>query len=405
MAFQGVVMEDRSIIKPILDAIEYFNRSEKELQFFYKIIDRFCAIWFGHPILVSKFKKMELSLIHELLGEFIRFEENNKRIALWLFAVNRVCYNYSADLTAIKKEIEEMKKNIEETIDTSLIEQIIITLKKYEEDSLTSSVFKKGAEDSVGNFLQWIGVYTTYIYPSLENKSDFYDKNMIKAMNFLLYEFIQQKTNDKRLAYLIMAVMEACKQFSLQDKNLHPEFLSEYKNDNLVFAGTEEKMVEELLKKLKAENEKQRNKPVLSNDIMPDQFIKDMYDKLLDELNGDINESVTIFNKFTFDMASTFLGFEKDKQLLFLQALSRYRSISKESLNNNIYESLKNSVSLLSSRTKDWIKNELERLDVRKDLYNEYIIQKLSTEQTSTKINTAKLFIMLFLIKKLDLFS
>ena len=40
-------MEDRSFIRPILDAMEYFNKSTEELNFFYRIIDRFCACWFG----------------------------------------------------------------------------------------------------------------------------------------------------------------------------------------------------------------------------------------------------------------------------------------------------------------------------------------------------------------------
>jgi hypothetical protein len=398
-------MEDSSIIKPILNAIEYFNKSEKELQHFYKIIDKFCALWFGRPVLISKLKKIELCLIHELLGEFIRFEENNKRIALWLFAVNRVCYNYTADLSSILKEIEATS-SIEETIDITLIEQIINTLRKFEDEHITSISLKKGEDNTVGNFLQWIGVYTTYIYPSLENKTDFYDKNMIKAMNFLLYEFIQQKTNDKRLAYLIMAIIEACKQFSLQNKKLHPDFMAEYGiNGNIIFAGTEEELVEELLKKLKEENDKQRYKPVLTNDILPDQYVKDIYDKMIDELNIDPDESVSVFNKYTFDMANTLMNFDNEKQLLYLQTLSRYRANAKEDLKDIVYTNLKNSVNLLSSRTKNWIKAELERLDSRKDLYIEYIIQKLSSEQISTKINTAKLFIMLYLINKLYLFK
>ena len=39
-------MEDRSMIKPILDALEYFSSSEEELEFFYNVVDKFCAAWY-----------------------------------------------------------------------------------------------------------------------------------------------------------------------------------------------------------------------------------------------------------------------------------------------------------------------------------------------------------------------
>ncbi len=398
-------MEDRSTVKPIIDAIEYFNQSDIELQYFYKVIDRFCAAWFGKPVIVSKFRNIDLLLVHDLLGEYLRFEENTKRIALWLLAINRVCYNYTADLSDATREISEISQNIDDSVDVSLIEQIINNLKNFEEKHLTAGQDDRGQSDAIGNFLQWVGLYTTYIYPSLENKNDIYDKNILKAMNFLLIEFIGQKSNDKRLAYLIMAIMEACKQFSLQSTNDDEAFIKEYdKKEETVFAGKEEDLVEELLKKLRDENEKQRKRPALTKEILADEFIKDTYDKFIDELNSDTAESVSVFNNYTFELASRFLSFDTGKQFLFLQTLSRYRTNSKESIKPAVYNNLKNSVNLLSSRTKNWIKNELERLNVQKDVYIEYIIQKLFAELPSTKANTAKLFIMLYLIKKLELF-
>ncbi|HOV13459.1 MAG TPA: hypothetical protein PK771_04170 [Spirochaetota bacterium] len=398
-------MEDRSTVKPIIDAIEYFNQSEIELQYFYKVVDRFCAAWFGKPIIVSKFKNIDLLLIHDLLGEYLRFEENSKRIGLWLLAINRVCYNYTADLSLAIKEIHELSRNIDDNVDVSLIEQILGSLRKFEEKHLTAGQDDRGQSDTIGNFLQWVGLYTTYIYPSLENKTDIYDKNILKAMNFLLIEFIGQKSNDKRLAYLIMAIMEACKQYSLQSTNDDDQFIKEYdEKEETVFAGKEEGLVEELLKKLRDENEKQRKRPILTKEILADEFIKDTYDRFIDDLNNDPAECVSEFNNYTFELANKFLTFDTGKQFLFLQTLSRYRTNSKESLKTTVYNNLKNSVNLLSSRTKNWIKNELERLNTQKDVYIEYIIQKLFAELPSTKANTAKLFIMLYLIKKLELY-
>ncbi|OHD12963.1 MAG: hypothetical protein A2086_11680 [Spirochaetes bacterium GWD1_27_9] len=398
-------MEDRSIVKPIIDSIEYFNNSEIELQYFYKVIDRFCAAWFGRSILSNKFKEIDLLLIHDLLGEYLRFEENSKRIALWLLSINRVCYNYTADLSMARKETGEMLQGVDGSVDTSLISQILIIIRELEEKHLTAGQEDKGQGDTIGNFLQWVGIYTTYIYPSLENKSDYYDKNIVKAMNFLLSEFIQQRSNDKRLAYLILAIMEACKQYSLQSANDQSNFVSDYNHiDGLVFAGKEESLVEELLNKLRDENEKQRKRPGLTKEILADEFIKDTYDKFIEDLNSDVSESVSVFNKYTFDLANKFLTFDTGKQFLFLQTLSRYRASSKDSIKPSVYSSLKNSVNLLSSRTKNWLKNELERLESQKDIYIEYIIQKLLAENSASKTNTAKLFVMLYLIKKLELF-
>ncbi len=398
-------MEDRSTVKPIIDAIEYFNQSEIELQYFYKVVDRFCATWFGKPVVVSKFKNIDLLLIHDLLGEYLRFEENSKRIALWLLAINRVCYNYTADLSLALKEINDLSKNIDDNLDISLIEQILNSLKKFEEKHITAGHEDRGEGDTIGNFLQWVGLYTTFIYPSLENKTDIYDKSILKAMNFLLIEFIGQKSNDKRLAYLIMAIMEACKQYSLQSISGNDNFVKEYdQKKETVFAGKEEVFVEELLKKLRDENEKQRKRPLLTKEILADEFIKDTYDRFIDELNSDASESVSVFNNYTFELANKFLTFDTGKQFLFLQTLSRYRTNSKDSIKPSVHNNLKNSVSLLSSRTKNWIKNELERLNTQKDVYIEYIIQKLFAELPSTKTNTAKLFIMLYLIKKLELY-
>lgn len=394
-------MEDRSVIQPILEALEYFKKSKEELDYFYNIIDKFCASWFGKTVITTNFTSSDLLLIHDLLGEYLRFEGNSKKIALWLLAINRVCYNYTLDLSKAKREVEELKKINKEELDTSLIGPILNTLKNFEESHLTSSLNNRPQEDIIGNFLQWVGVYTTFIYPSLENKMDFYDKNILRAMNFLLSEFLKQKTNEKRLAFLIMAIMEACKQYSLQN-NINTELLNQ--NSETIMPGKEEKLVEELLNKLKNETERQRKSQlIISKEILADQFVKDSFDKFIDDINNDPIEAVTIFNEYSFKLSNILIKFDTGKQFLFLQTLSRYRTNVKSVLKKESYNNLKKSVEMLSERTKEWFKKELIKLNERKDFYIEFVLQKMLNEKEPTKANTAKLFIMLYLIKKLEL--
>ena len=97
--------------------------------------------------------------------------------------------------------------------------------------------------------MQWVGIYSSFVYPSLENKQDYYDKTIIKATNFLLSEFIKQKSNDKRLAFLILAILEACRHYSLVNLESYDsqDFTAEFP-EGFVVPGTEENMVSELLK-------------------------------------------------------------------------------------------------------------------------------------------------------------
>ncbi len=397
-------MEDRSMIKPILEALEYFSSSDEELQFYYKVIDKFCATWFGSKILASKFTKLDYLLIHDLLGEYIRFESNNKRVALWILSINRVCYNYSVNLSFIKKDLSEIGDAIDDTLDTSLIEPIVNNLKEFEKLHLQAGVDNRGEADVIGNFLQWVGLYTSYIYPSLENKENFYDKNIIKAMNFLLVEFIKQKSNDKRLAFLIMAIMEACSQYSLRDdiNSVIIEDMSSELSEGAVIPGTEENMVSELLNKLKEENDKQRQRPILSKEILADQYIKDSFDLFIEDLNYDVNESVSVFNNYVNTLTNKFVTFDQGKQFLFMQTLNRYRRNCKSSLKEGVYKTLKKSVRLLSEQSKKWFIDELKKLENESDVYIDFVIQKLKSEKVS-KTNTSKLFVMLYLIYKFEL--
>ncbi len=396
-------MDDRSTVKPILDVIEYFKESDVELKYFYSIIDKFCAKWFKHPVVASKFDSVDLALIHELLGEYIRFEVNSKKMALWLFSINRVCYNYNSDLSAKEKEIELLKDDIGDFFDTSLISPIIDTIIHLEDEHLKAGSKDKGENDSIGNLLQWIDVYTTYVYPSLENKTDFNDRALFKAMIFLLSEFLQQKTNNMRFAYLILTVMEACKQYSLTNK-FDSEFINKYdKTGMTVFAGQDESLVQELLKKLSKETVRQKSMPIFSKETIADDFLKTSFDKLIEDMNREPSEAVTEFNNYLFSVSSKFLTLDIGKQFLFLQVLYRYKSDARELLSKEVHDNLKKSIDMLGIQTKLWLKKELEQLEKRKELYGEYVIQKIVKDSTTSRENSARLFIILYLTKKFNL--
>lgn len=396
-------MEDRSMIKPILEALEYFSESEVELQFYYKIIDKFCARWFDEKMTVAKFTQIDFLLVQELLGEYIRFDSNSKKVALWILSLNRVCYNYTANLLGIKKELKEFEKTINNSFDSTLIEPIIKNIRYLEELHQKSGVDNHGEEDIIGDFLQWVGIYSSFVYPSLENKQDYYDKTIIKATNFLLSEFIKQKSNDKRLAFLILAILEACRHYSLVNLESYDsqDFTAEFP-EGFVVPGTEENMVSELLKKLKEENTKQRQRPALSREILADQFIKDSFDNFIDEMNEDINESVAVFNNYVNELTTIFVGFDQGKQFLFIQTILRYRSNCKSSLKEGVHKMLRKSVKMLPEQTRAWFSQELGKLREEPDIYIDFVLQRLKTEKVS-KVNTSKLFIMLYLIYKFDL--
>lgn len=396
-------MKDTSVIKPIIEALEYFDKSDAEIQFFYNIIDKFSAQWFGSQVNVSRFTKVDLMLIHELLGEFLRFDANNRRVALWLLAINRICYNYSADLTEVKRELERQELLIDETSDTSLVDPIINNMKEFNRLHQEAGIDNKGEADKVGNFLQWVGLYTTYIYPSLENKLDYYDKNVLNTMHYLLMEFIKQKSNDKRLALLIMALAEACKHYNFHNgyESTIPDFELDGSNSQ-VLAGQDEALVGVILRKLKAENEKQRHRPALTKEILADKFVKDSFDKFISELNSDPYEAVTTFNNYITLLSTKFLNFDEGKRFLFIQTLDRYRVRTAKILDKEVLNNLKRSVSLLSENTLNWFQKESRNMEEKNELYIDYILKKVKEEKYS-KSNIVKLFVMLYFIKKFSL--
>ena len=222
-------------------------------------------------------------------------------------------------------------------------------------------------------------------------------------MNYLLVEFIKQKSNDKRLALLILALMESCRQYAIQISGGLPQFDEcKFFPEGYIMGGTEESMVEELLNRLKEENEKQRQKPILSKELHADQYLKDAFDKFINDLNDDVNESVSVFNQFANTMSNKLVSFSEEQISLFFQTLIRYRKKCHVAIKESVFHTLKRSVNLLSEQSKTWFSEELEKLCNDSEIYVDYIIHKLKNEKSS-KINTAKLFVMLYLIYKLEL--
>ncbi len=396
-------MEDRSVVAPIISSLEYFQDSKVELDYFYKVIDKFCAKWFGSFVHITKLDLVDIYLIHELLAEYLRFEENNKRIALWLLAINRVCSNFNADLSSSIKEIESLYNIVDETTDNSLIEPILNSLTNLE-DRHNKAGDTRGKEDVIGSFLQWVGLYTTYIYPNLENKSNFYDKKILRAMNFLLSEFIQQRSNDKRLAFLIFAIHEGCKQYSLQVQSIDTITNESFEDKHEhVFAGHEENLVEELLNKLKQEKDKVKPKRSFSIELLTDTKFYENFTRFINQLNSDPDEAVVNFNKFTFNTAGDFLSFDNANKFLFLQNLNRYGSKKQVKLSDETYTAINKSFLMLSPKTIKWFEDELKKIYEKKDAYIEFIIRKLDNENVETRINSAKLYVMVYLVKIFNL--
>ena len=73
-------------------------------------------------------------------------------------------------------------------------------------------------------------------------------------------------------------------------------------------------------------------------------------------------------------------------------------------IKESVFHTLKRSVNLLAEQSKNWFSEELEKLRNDNEIYVDYIVHKLKNEKSS-KINTAKLFVMLYLIYKLELLN
>ncbi len=394
-------MEDRSIIKPILDALDYFNNSAEEINHFYKIIDKFCGLWFKKPPKSARYNALELFLLHDLLGEYIRFEENNKRIALWLLSINRICYNYSADMTTVTEELSLLESTDEKEFDTTLIEPILNELVNLENLHENAGKYDKGETDIISTYIQWVAAYTTIVYPSMENKLDFYEKTTITAMNYILQEFIKQRSNVKRMAYLVMGIKEACKLYSIQKNTLSGDLLSSYIINEAVIPGKDEDMVKEILDKLKDENEKQKADDLEFYKITVSQYVENNFEKLIMDLNFYEKKAVSIFNKYVFDFTTKFINLNDDDKRTFIKILSSINLTNIKIHKTEIRDILNKSINLFPGNTKKWISSEIRKIS--KDEYIDNILKKTESDDSALKFRLAKPFIMLYFILKLDL--
>jgi hypothetical protein len=397
-------MEDRSIIRPILDALDYFNSSPEETNYFYNIIDKFSAYWFGKIINVNNLNNVEMLLIHELLGEYIRFEENSKRVALWLLSINRICYNFSNDLSSLVLELEKINHDENQDIDVTLIEPILKQIQTL--DAIHKKAGKesdRGEGDLITNYLQWVMVYASIIYPSLNNKLDFYTNTIIKSMNFILMEFIKQRSNDKRMAYLVMGIIEACNQYNIQNENYVKEFIENYPDREIVLAGQEEALVKELLLKLKDEKIKQRENRMILQDTAPEEYVVNTYKKLISELNSDSILAVTNFNKYILRLTSKILSYNDENKSVFLSNILDFDSDALNNVNSEIIEKLRKSMSLLPEKTKNWINKELAKLNQDKKGSIDRVVNSLKTKEFASKFNYMKPFVLLYLSYKFQI--
>jgi len=249
-------------------------------------------------------------------------------------------------------------------------------------------------------------VYTTIIYPSLENKFDFYDDTTLKAMHFILLEFIKQRSNDKRMAYLIMAIIEACKNYTIQQAdNECSNFINAYNpDDGSVIPGQEETMIKELLEKLKNQTIQQRDNVEDNDNESIESFIKNRYDGFIDSLLNDTEKVNKNFNGFIDELTEKVTTLEIEKIISFFKILFRYRSHTKLCLNQEIIDILKNTIENMPEKSREWLNDKIYNFSAEKEQYVKNIV-KARNKNKSDFFNFVKPYIMIFLIYKLELFN
>jgi len=204
-------MQDKSIIQPVLRAVEHMQSSPEELSALYRVVDQFASEWLGRPREEMRFEgDAVLYLIHDLLGEYLHLEENHKRLAFWLLTLNRCCLNFNADLSQTRAELQQALAGTDLSLDTTLLEPVFETIREYEEGHRLAVRENLGREDRLGGFLQWVGTYCGYIYPVYIRGSDPVNRTVISSITFLTAEFIKLRSNVYRIAALLLGLKEAC---------------------------------------------------------------------------------------------------------------------------------------------------------------------------------------------------
>jgi hypothetical protein len=244
-------LQDKSIIQPVLRAVEALQSSRAQLASMYRVIDQFCALWIGRPRDKMSFREdTALYLIHDLLGEYLQLEENNRRVAFWLLTLNRCCHNFTVDLEDPRRELERAILEMDLGLDTTLLEPIFRQVEQFEETHSRAQREQLGENDILGNFLQWVGIYCSYIYPNIVRDENRVNRTAIGAISFLLSEYIKLRSNVSRMAALLLGIKEACAYGSSTRTAAEPGVTAA---SGAVPAGQEEEYVEDLLKLLRQE--------------------------------------------------------------------------------------------------------------------------------------------------------
>ena len=204
-------LQDKSVIQPVLHAVESLQSATQGLATLYDVVDQFCAVWIGKQREQMLFEgDTTLYLIHELLGEYLHLEENNKRVAFWMLTLNRCCTNFDTDLEPRRRALENLLADSDLGLDATLLQPIFSQIREYEQIHSRALSEELGESDAMGNFLQWVGAYCSYIYPAIIRDKKAVTKTVISAISFLISEFIKLRSNVSRMAALLLGIKEAC---------------------------------------------------------------------------------------------------------------------------------------------------------------------------------------------------
>ena len=204
-------LHDKSVIQPVLRAVESLQSSSQGMDALYEVVDQFCAVWIGKRREQMLFEgDAILYLTHELLGEYLHLEQNDKRVAFWMLILNRCCTNFETDLRVKRRNLEKLIDSSDLGLDGTLLEPIFSQIRDYQQIHNRSQAEELGESDALGSFLQWVGAYCSYIYPTIIRDRNKVTKTVISAISFLISEYIKLRSNVSRMAALLLGIKEAC---------------------------------------------------------------------------------------------------------------------------------------------------------------------------------------------------
>ena len=244
-------LHDKSVIQPVLHAVESLQSSSQGMEALYEVVDQFCAVWIGKRREQMFFEgDAILYLTHELLGEYLHLEQNDKRVAFWMLILNRCCTNFETDLRVKRRELEKLIDSSDLGLDGTLLEPIFSQIREYERIHNRSLAGELSESDALGNFLQWVGAYCSYIYPTIIRDRNKITRTGISAISFLIGEYIKLRSNVSRMAALLLGIKEACV-YGTSTRN--DEEIRPFAPAESIPAGQDEQYVEALLQRLREE--------------------------------------------------------------------------------------------------------------------------------------------------------